>query len=94
MTRSHPGGRTGKLILDKKGVVRLGVPPNRIDLLTSISGDVSLFDVETGMLLLTARRRVEGQRWSKVWHTGEKLAALRRRLTGPAVVALATELRG
>ncbi|RMH36843.1 MAG: hypothetical protein D6689_21705 [Deltaproteobacteria bacterium] len=55
--------------------------------------EASLLDVKTGLLLFTVRRRVSGRRRTNVWHTGDKLADLRRRAAERAAPSLAKDVR-
>jgi len=55
--------------------------------------EASLFDVKTGLLLFTVRRRVIGERRTNPWHTGDKLEALRAKTTVEAAPELAKDLR-
>lgn len=56
--------------------------------------EASLFDVKTGLLLFTVRRRVAASRTSNVWYQDDKLAALQRRLAADAATELAGDVRG
>ena len=55
--------------------------------------EASLFDVKTGLLLFTVRRRVSGERRTNVWHTDDKLESLRVGTAAEAAPKLAKDLR-
>ncbi len=55
--------------------------------------EASLFDVKTGLLLFTVRRRVHADRKSSVWHRGHKLATLQRKLATKVGSKLAADVR-
>jgi hypothetical protein len=55
--------------------------------------EASLFDVKTGILLFTVRRRITGERATNVWHTDLKLATMQRRAAVQAAPELAKDVR-
>jgi rhombotail lipoprotein len=55
--------------------------------------EVSLFDVKTGILLFTVRRRIEKKRRSNVWQRERKLREMQETLAVQAATALAKETR-
>ncbi|MBT8496252.1 MAG: hypothetical protein KJO07_24620 [Deltaproteobacteria bacterium] len=55
--------------------------------------EASLFDVKTGLLMFTVRRRVTARQKSNVWHNSYKLGQLQRRLARKAGAELAKDLR-
>ena len=55
--------------------------------------EASIFDVKTGLLLLTKRRRVRARRQSNVWHQGDKLESLQARLAVEVGKDLAADVR-
>lgn len=55
--------------------------------------EASVFDVKTGLLLMTVRRRVAASRKSNVWYQGDKLEALQAKLAVRAGKDLASDLR-
>src|SRR5690606_33524466 len=55
--------------------------------------EASLFDVKTGILIFTVRRRVTGERTANLWHTDRKLAAMQRRAAVHAAPELAKDVR-
>ncbi len=61
----------------------------------SVSGyvEASLFDVKTGILLFTVRRRVTGKRKTNVWHTDDKLEHMQRVAAVKAAPELAKDVR-
>ena len=62
----------------------------------SINGyvEASLFDVKTGLLMFTVRRRIEDSRVSNLWHRKHKLAKLQAKLAQGAGAKLAGDVRG
>jgi hypothetical protein len=55
--------------------------------------EASLFDVKTGLLLFTVRRRVGAVRRSNEWHLGDKLGQMRTRLAVGMAPKLADDIR-
>ncbi len=55
--------------------------------------EASLFDVKTGLLMFTVRRRVHALQDSNVWHRNHKLAVLETRLAGKVGEDLAADVR-
>lgn len=55
--------------------------------------EASVFDVKTGLLLMTVRRRVAASRKSNVWYQGDKLESLQAKLAVRAGKDLAGDLR-
>ena len=55
--------------------------------------EATLFDVKTGILNFTVRRRVSGKQRSNVWHTEDKLALLRVNAIAQAAPELAKDIR-
>ena len=55
--------------------------------------EATLFDVKTGILVLTVRRRVTGTRMTNVWHTGDKLEHMQRKAAVHAAPELAKDVR-
>ncbi|HET6611811.1 MAG TPA: hypothetical protein VFG83_07490 [Kofleriaceae bacterium] len=53
----------------------------------------SLFDVKTGLLLFTVRRRVKAEETSNIWHHDEKIATLRRSVATHVATELASDIR-
>ncbi len=56
--------------------------------------EASLFDVKTGLLLFTVRRRVRASEQRNVWHTRDKLDALQQKVALTVANELAGDLRG
>ena len=56
--------------------------------------EASLFDVKTGLLMFTVRRRVSARQNSNIWHRDHKLGILQRKLARKAGTELAKDLRG
>ena len=56
--------------------------------------EASLFDVKTGLLMFTKRRRVKASRRSNVWYQGDKLENLQARLAIKVGKDLAGDVRG
>ena len=61
----------------------------------SVSGyvEASLFDVKTGVLLFTVRRRVSGKQRTNLWHTSDKLSRMRHVAAYKAAPSLAKDVR-
>lgn len=55
--------------------------------------EASVFDVKTGLLLFTTRRRVSARRKSNVWHQSDKLETLQSRLALKVGEDLAADVR-
>lgn len=55
--------------------------------------EATLFDVKTGILLFTVRRRISGESKANVWHTARKLATMQRRAAVHAAPELARDVR-
>lgn len=55
--------------------------------------EASVFDVKTGLLLFTKRRRVNARRRSNVWHQSDKLENLQARLATKVGKDLAADIR-
>jgi hypothetical protein len=55
--------------------------------------EASLFDVKTGLLLFTVRRRVASSRTSNVWYRDDKLDELQAELAGEVAGKLAIDVR-
>lgn len=55
--------------------------------------EASLFDVKTGLLMFTVRRRVTARQTSNVWHKDHKLGRLQRKLATRAGQELAKDAR-
>jgi hypothetical protein len=55
--------------------------------------EATLFDVKTGILMFTVRRRVTGKRQTNAWHTGDKLGMLRVQAVAHAAPDLAKDVR-
>lgn len=55
--------------------------------------EASLFDVKTGLLMFTVRRRVNARQNSNVWHRDHKLGLLQRKLSKKAGTDLAADVR-
>ena len=55
--------------------------------------EASLFDVKTGLLLFTVRRRVASSRTSNVWYRDDKLDELQAELAGKVAGKLAVDVR-
>ncbi len=55
--------------------------------------EASLFDVKTGILVFTVRRRVWGKRKTNVWHTDDKLEHMQRKAAVQAAPLLAKDVR-
>jgi hypothetical protein len=55
--------------------------------------EASLFDIKTGVLVFTVRRRVTGKRKTNVWHTGDKLDGMRATASVKAAPDLADDVR-
>lgn len=55
--------------------------------------EASLFDVKTGLLMFTVRRRVHADRTSNVWHREHKLAQMQRKLAAKVGNELASDVR-
>jgi hypothetical protein len=55
--------------------------------------EASLFDVKTGILVYTVRRRVTGKRRTNIWHTGDKLENMQRKAAQAAAPELAKDVR-
>lgn len=55
--------------------------------------EATLFDVKTGILMFTVRRRVSGKRVTNSWHTGDKLAQMRVNAVARAAPDLAKDIR-
>ena len=55
--------------------------------------EASLFDVKTGLLLFTVRRRVAAVRRSSEWHISDKLGAMRSKLAVGIAPKLAEDIR-
>jgi len=55
--------------------------------------EASLFDVKTGLLMFTVRRRVNARQRSNVWHRDHKIASLQRKLAKKAGTDLAKDVR-
>jgi hypothetical protein len=55
--------------------------------------EASLFDVKTGLLLFTVRRRVSAARGSNVWHHEDKLERLQAKLADEVAGKLAIDVR-
>lgn len=53
----------------------------------------SLFDVKTGLLLFTVRRRVAAEESSNIWHQDRKLARMRRQVATRVAGELAKDIR-
>ena len=54
--------------------------------------EASLFDVKTGILLFTVRRRVVGRRRTNEWHTDDKVESLRHKAALAAAPALMRDI--
>jgi len=61
----------------------------------SVNGyvEASLFDVKTGILVFTVRRRVSGKRKTNMWHTPDKLEHMQSKAATHAAPALAKDVR-
>jgi hypothetical protein len=57
------------------------------------SVEASLFDVKTGLLLFTVRRRVAAARGSNLWYRADKLDELQAALAGEVATKLAGDVR-
>lgn len=55
--------------------------------------EASMFDVKTGLLMFTTRKRVHQEQRDNPWHTDDKLAALQNRIAVAAAADIADELR-
>ena len=55
--------------------------------------EASLFDVKTGVLVFTVRRRVWGKRKTNLWHTDDKLEYMQRNAAINAAPELAKDVR-
>ncbi|HUH02118.1 MAG TPA: hypothetical protein VML75_08975 [Kofleriaceae bacterium] len=55
--------------------------------------EASMFDIKTGLLMFTVRKRVRASDKDNPWHTDDKLAQMKDRLALAAASELATELR-
>jgi len=56
--------------------------------------EASLFDVKTGLLMFTVRRRVHALQGSNVWHREHKLSVLETKLASKVGEDLAADVRG
>jgi len=55
--------------------------------------EASLFDVKTGLLMFTVRRRVTAERGSNVWYREDKLESLQAKLAHKVSGVLASDVR-
>jgi hypothetical protein len=55
--------------------------------------EASLFDVKTGLLMFTVRRRIQADRGSNVWYRDDKLDTLQARLANKVSGKLASDVR-